>query len=210
MSHGFDTTEDCTAHAEAIRSVGFRFVGRYYFDIVSHAKTKLTRSEAEALSAAGLFVVAVFENGPDHPGYFSRAKGVSDGTAAFRYAADHIEQPQNSPIYFAVDYDASAADLSGVIADYFDGIAEAFAAEKGDAAAYPIGVYGSGLACTRLLASGAATFAWLAQSTGWAGFATFTHWNLKQGPSKTRVGLPVDLDESQGKGGGFQISLVDV
>jgi hypothetical protein len=196
MTQGFDSPQNCSAKAEAIRAAGFRFVARYYFDIVSHAKTKLTRAEAEALSVAGLYVVAVYENGPDHPGYFSHSKGVSDGTAAFRYAADQIDQPLSSPIYFAVDYDASGADLNGGIADYFRGLSDAFAAESDGAETYPLGVYGSGLACSRLTTSGAVTFAWLAQASGWSGFHTFTAWNLKQGPT-------------QGHGGGFQVALVE-
>lgn len=210
MTQGFDATADCSAHAEAIRAAGYRFVGRYYFDIVSHAKVKLTLSEARALSAAGLYVVAVFENGPDHPGYFSHAKGLSDGAAAFRYAADQIGQPRDSPIYFAVDYDASAADLDGPVAAYFAGLAEAFAVESGDGGAFPIGVYGSGLACSKLLGSGAAEFAWLAQATDWRGTSTFAGWTLRQGESRTVLGLSVDLDESRGHGGGFQVALVEV
>ena len=209
MKQGFDAPENCSAEAEAIRAAGYRFVGRYYYDIVSHAKTKLTLAEAEALSAAGLYVVAVFENGPDHPGYFSRAKGVSDGTAAFRYAADQIGQPFSSPIYFAVDYDASDADAGGAVADYFAGLAEAFAAESDTGETYPLGVYGSGLVCSRLLGSGAVTYTWLAQAGGWSGFQTFTAWNLKQGRTQTVLGLSVDLDESQGHGGGFQVALVE-
>lgn len=209
MTQGFDTPSDCTAKAEAIRVAGYRFVGRYYYDIISHVKTRLTQSEAEALSAAGLYVVAVFENGPDHPGYFSHAKGVSDGTAAFRYAADQVGQPLGSPIYFAVDYDASAADLEGAIADYFAGVTEAFAAESNGGDAYPLGVYGSGLTCSQVLASGAVAFSWLAQARGWSGYDTFTEWNLRQGPTRSVLGLSVDLNESQGHGGGFQIAVVE-
>ena len=209
MTQGFDSPQDCSAKAEAIRAAGFRFVARCYYDIVSHAKTKLTQPEAAALSAAGIYVVAVFENGPDHPGYFSYAKGVSDGTAAFRYAADRIVQPLGSPIYFAVDYDASEADLRGGIADYFQGLADAFTAESNGDGTYSIGVYGSGSTCLQLLASGAAAFTWLAQAGGWSGFHAFTAWNLKQGQTQTVLGLSVDLDESQGHGGGFQVALVE-
>lgn len=62
---------------------------------------------------------------------------------------------------------------------------------------------------SRFFASGIATFTWLARASGWSGFHTFTAWNLKQGPSQTVLGLSVDLDESQGHGGGFQVALVE-
>ena len=198
----------------SIRALACPETGKNLFvgssNIISHAKTKLTPAEAEALSAAGLYVVAVFENAPTQASYFSHAKGVSDGAAAFRYAADQIGQPLSSPIYFTVDYDASSGDLGGVIADYFTGLAEAFAAESHGGDSYPIGVYGSGLTCSQLTARGAVTFTWLAQSSGWSGFHTFTTWNLKQGPTQTVLGLSVDLDQSQGHGGGFQVALVEV
>lgn len=206
MANGIDATQDCSSHAGALKAAGYGFVGRYYFSIVSHAKVKLTHAEALALSAAGLFIVAVFENSSNSSGYFTHAKGVSDGTAAFRYAADHVKQPFGSPIYFAVDYDASTADLNGGIAAYFRGVAEAFEAERHGGATYPIGVYGSGLVCGGLSTHGLVTYTWLAQSTGWSGYHTFTGWNIKQGPETTVLHLDVDTDETHGKGGGFQVS----
>ena len=207
MTQGFDTGPDCSAHAAAIKAQGYGFVGRYYFSVISHHKKKLTRSEAEALSGAGLYVVAVFENSSNSAGYFTHAQGLSDGKAAFRYAADQIVQPFGSPIYFAVDYDASTANLSGGIGSYFRGIAEAFTAESQGGDTYQIGVYGSGLTCSTLAHSGAVTYTWLAQSTGWSGHDTYTTWNLKQGDSQTLFGISIDPDRSQGNGGGFQVAL---
>jgi Rv2525c-like, glycoside hydrolase-like domain len=52
---------------------------------------------------------------------FSSAMGAADG----KYAAKTIGQPAGSAIYFAVDYDASAADIRNRIIPYFRAIADA-------------------------------------------------------------------------------------
>ena len=135
--------------------------------------------------------------------YFSRARGLRDGQRAYRYAANVIGQPPGSPIYFAVDFDPSPSEISGVVNDYFQGVMSAFSAAG---FAYPIGVHGSGCACSWLVENtDYVTFAWLAQAEGWCGFDTFTAWNIKQTGGSTVCGLSVDLDESSGDGGGFRL-----
>jgi hypothetical protein len=205
MAKGLDANVDCRSQATCIKEAGFDFVARYYKFV--HNAHPLTRDEAVALSEAGLYVVAVYESGrPTEPGYFSHARGVQDGKRAYEYARDEIGQPEGSAIYFAVDYDASAGDLDGVITEYFGGIAEAFDAASGGNPAYPIGVYGSGCTCAHLLKHTSVTYAWLAMSRGWCGSRTFTGWNLKQSIASHPVcGISVDLDESNGHGGGFKV-----
>jgi Rv2525c-like, glycoside hydrolase-like domain len=205
MAKGIDANVDCSAQAHCIKAAGFDFVGRYY-KFVTHSHP-LTRSEALALSAAGLYVVAVYENGsPTQSGYFSHTRGLQDGKRAYEYARDTIRQPEGAAIYFAVDYDASAAEVKGVITAYFHGLTEAFAAAGGSNPAYPIGVYGSGSTCSWLLRHTTATYTWLAMSRGWSGSRNFEGWNLKQRVATAPVcGISVDLDESNGHGGGFKV-----
>jgi len=132
---------------------------------------------------------------------------MQDGTRAYEYARDQVGQPEGAAIYFAVDYDASAADLEGVITDYFGGIAQAFETASGGQPAYPVGVYGSGCTCAWLLKHTSVSYAWLAMSRGWCGSRTFTGWNLQQSVSNGPVcGIAVDLDESNGHGGGFKVT----
>lgn len=206
MARGLDANVDCAHQAQCIKQAGFDFVARYY-KFVSGAQP-LTRAEAIALSRAGLYIVAVYESGrPTRASYFSHAKGLQDGTRAYQYARDDIGQPPGAVIYFAVDYDASSSDLDGVITEYFGGVAEAFDQASGGDPAYPIGVYGSGCTCAWLLKHTNVTYAWLAMSRGWCGSRTFTGWNLKQSRANGAVcGISVDLDESNGHGGGFQIT----
>jgi glycoside hydrolase-like protein len=197
---GLDANTPLGSHAECIVNEGFTFVARYY----KNTDSCLTRAEALALSAAGLNIVAVVERGsPTSADYFSHARGLADGAFALRKARDQIRQPAGSPVYFAVDYDASLHEVAGVVAEYFTGVHEAFGSGE---ALYPIGVYGSGLVCSHLLVHTPVTYAWLSMSKGWRGGHTFKGWNLNQTVGSTVCGIPVDLDESAGHGGGFRVS----
>ncbi len=112
--------------------------------------------------------------------YFSHTRGVFDGTSAYHFAQHDIGQPAGTPIYFAVDFDASQKDVTGVITAYFQGIVDAFNTISLHQPIYPIGVYGSGLICSSLLNAGAVQFTWLAQSMGFRGSKAFKNFNIKQ------------------------------
>jgi len=191
-----------------IKAQGYDFVARYYAQ--SGAK-RLTAGEAQALSAAGLRIVAVWESGtPTATDYFSHARGVDDGTSAY-HAAMLLGQPAGSSIYFAVDYDASMAAIAGAVADYFRGVADGFVAIAGSqAAAYAIGAYGSGATCSWLLGHALARYAWLAQSTGWTGYQGFSNWNIKQGGETNILGIAIDPDDATDDFGGFSVSPLTV
>ncbi len=181
MIKGFDAAHDLSRFASCLVNEGFNFVCRYY-NINNPAKN-LTFAEANYLTSAGLRIVTVWENGfPTISSYFSHQKGIADGTAAYEYASNVIKQPSGTPIYFAVDYDASQTDINDRILSYFEGIIEGFghlSSTQRDPV-YLIGVYGSGLVCKSLLAANKVTYTWLAQSQGWRGYKTFTQYNIKQ------------------------------
>lgn len=200
MAKGFDTAQDCTAHGQQIKDAGYEFVARYYFSGISHEKVKLSRAEALHLSSMGLYLVSVFENAGDHAGYFSGTQGQADGVSAFGYAHDTIGQPNGTPVYFAVDFDATENDL-WKIGPYFEGIRRWMHNNGG----YAVGVYGSGFVCRRLKELGLVSFTWLAQSRGWSESETYTGWNIKQFASSTFVDMDIDLDISNGNGGGWRI-----
>ncbi|MBZ2207249.1 DUF1906 domain-containing protein [Massilia soli] len=177
---GLDTAAELTRHASALRSQGYDFAMRYY----SHNAAKnLSLGEARALSAAGLLIGAVWETAATHASFFSRAQGVADGAAAFNMARATIGQPAGSAIYFAVDYDATEADLEGPVGDYFAGIKMAFAAAADGLSPYGVGVYGSGLCCETLIDRQLASLGWLSQSASFAGstaYADGARYNLIQ------------------------------
>jgi hypothetical protein len=179
MKQGFDASRDLTPFAEGLKEAGYSFAGRYY-NINNQAKN-LTLAEAKVLSSAGLAIIAVWENGyPIKASYFSYDVGVHDGTSAYFYAMKTIGQPAGTPIYFAVDYDASSADLASSIVPYFNGIADGIKAIGGNDPLYEVGVYGSGLVCKSLLTQDLATYTWMAQPSEWQGSKDFTDFNLKQ------------------------------
>lgn len=205
MVRGLDADVDLTVHAGLIKSAGYDWVGRYYK--FTHDSHGLTRAEASALSAAGLYLVAIYENGsPTQASYFSRLRGAADGLRAYHYAAQEIRQPAGYPIYFAVDYDAPEADVLGPIHEYFTQIHTAFEQAGLGHPVYPIGVYGSGAVCRYLLRETVVSYAWLAGSMGWRGSRQYRGWNLRQqAPPVTVAGVAVDRDESRGFGGGFRV-----
>ena len=70
---------------------------------------------------------------------------------------------------------------------------------------YVVGVYGSGAVCAAITGAGLAQLAWLAQSTGWSGYAQFTNWVIKQGPEQPVCGLSSDSDIAHGSFGEFMV-----
>lgn len=193
MSKGFDTTADCTEHAAAIKEAGYAFVARYS----SHSAWKnMTLPEVRALSTHDIYIVNVWESAGDRRSFFTYTQGQMDGAAAYAFA-QHLGQPVNSPIYFAVDCDIEAP------VEYFKGVRMSFQKHGTiGKTVYRVGVYGSGDVCRELRLKGYASHAWLAQAMGWSGSKAYYDWNIKQGPAETLFGMDSDLDESSAKGGG--------
>jgi len=217
MSNGIDTSTpldqpkiNCLLGQEIAPS----FVGRYYsFDIantgVRTPKARcLTAPEAQLISGNALDIVAVYEwrggapakagdpPNPDDFGYdrdHKMEKGRRDAIAAYSYARYTICQPQNSAIYFAVDFDAQQGDVHGVITKYFEAVYKFFADRNHY---YKVGVYGSGLVGGTLLGAHLVEYVWLAQSAGWAGTNGYTDWNIQQGAlvNPNPCGFPYDSD----------------
>jgi hypothetical protein len=172
---GLDTTMELTRHAVALERQGIDFAMRYY----SHDAAKnLSLGEARALCAAGLRIGAVWETAGTHVGFFTRARGLADGAAAYRMAREVIGQPFGSAIYFTVDCDPTQADVDGAISDYFTGVHAALFARHEGEPSYAVGVYGSGLCCASLVESGAAAYSWLSHASGFAGSRQYAEQKL--------------------------------
>jgi hypothetical protein len=132
---------------------GYTFVVRY----LSHDSEKnLTHAEAQALIAAGLDVVSNWEAGAENAlgGY---AQGVADAQDANAQAtADGA--PPTRPIYFSVDFDASAAQ-QGTLNDYFNGVASVIGRAR-------TGAYAGFSQIGRLFDAGEITWGW--QAYAWS------------------------------------------
>src|SRR5437773_11279654 len=165
MSRGISTNRRVTNRVTCLRQNGIDFICRYYSHATKSTEKRITSPEAAAIVQAGMKIVTVYEDGPTNPGYFSRARGQADATRAHA-AAQEIQQPAGSAIYFAVDFDASIADTNGRITEYFQGVKDGLT--QAGSPDYEIGVYGSGRVCSRIKEDrNLAKYSWLAESTGW-------------------------------------------
>jgi hypothetical protein len=186
---GISVDRDCTTNLQQLKNGGIMFVGRYYSRGANRKNIKAT--EAQAISRESMAIVAVYENAPTRPSYFSFASGHNDGVDAYHYANQVIHQPFGSAIYFAVDFDAPASVIAGSVKDYFEGVAKGFGDAANGNPVYDIGVYGSGATCAWLLANSRwVKYSWLAESTGWTGSQSFSGWSIKQSliPRGTTIG----------------------
>ena len=193
-----DAAQNCAGAAACLRQAGVATVVRYYAEFTQIPGKRLTRPEAAALGAAGLRLGAVYQDAQNASHHFSLSRGLARGRYAYRYAQETIAQPPGSAIYFAVDFDASAAEVDGAVLPFFHGVARAFAEVSGGEPDYRPGVYGSGLVCRLVLDAGLAAYAWLAAARGWRETRQFDdsgRWHLKQHPQTTLCGLVVDTDD---------------
>lgn len=192
-----DVSFNCTVRAKALAAAGVETVIRYYSRDTTLPTKQITPTEAAAHAAAGLRLGIVYEGRfGNKPENFDRATGIADGRYALDYAAASIGQPAGSAIYFAVDFDASAAELSERVLPYFQGIADAGAARPGGNP-YRLGIYGSGAACKAVLDAGLVQLAWLAQAKGWAGYSAFlksNRWAIRQEMPAQVAGVDCDPD----------------
>ncbi len=181
-----DTSDDTTGSLPALKAAGIGTVIRYMArsQAASHNKVLVTPAEAHAVAAAGMNLGLVFET-DGHPS--GTSTGAVDGRAALATAAQ-CGAPRGACLYYAVDYDAPAADMPGVTA--------AFAAFRGAVApTYRVGAYASGSVCDQLLAAGLVEFRWLTQSMGFAGTRASVaagRYELLQHLPQTIAGLDCD------------------
>ena len=175
---GISTNQNVLNYAQALQQNGIDFVFRYYSNV--NAAKCLKRAEGEALGDLGIQVAVVYEDGPTSLAYFSSTRGHRDAVNAY-FQGVQLHQPPGSAIYFAIDYDAKLADISGAILDYFRGVERGMSDAGNGSSLYSIGVYGSGAACGFIKAHcPAVTLTWLAESTGWKGSRDYQGWDVKQ------------------------------
>jgi hypothetical protein len=159
---------------------GYQFVARYY----SYDPTKdLSQSEAQALVAAGLKIVGNWEDGATNAlnGY---GQGASDANSALS-EANAVGQPSDRPIYFSVDFDASAYGC-GAIEPYFQGVNSVLGLGR-------TGAYGGDYALNCLFNAGLITFGW--QTYAWSYGAWDGRAQFRQIQNSIMGGI-ADLDQA--------------
>jgi hypothetical protein len=161
---------------------GYGFVARY----LSYDNTgkNLTASEADALTAAGLDVVVVWEAGADDS-LSGFNEGVTEAQAAESQAAA-CGQPAGRPIYFAIDFDATTAQQAA-IEQYFEGVASVIGLDR-------TGVYAGYGPVSRLFNDGKITWAW--QTYAWSSSEWDSRAQLRQIQNDIGPGGELDKDQS--------------
>jgi len=129
-----------------IKSHGYTAVGRY---LGGSSGKRITRDEATSLHAAGLGIWLVWETSADRA-RSGNAGGVSDAHAAAA-AALAVGYPTSCPLFFAVDFDATPAQVSA----YFAGIRSVLGNRAG--------IYGG----IKVTEAGLAHWRW--QTAAWSG-----------------------------------------
>lgn len=137
-----------------IKAAGYDFAVRY---LGSDPGKRLTIGERDRLHAAGIAVGLVWETSASRT-LGGEAAGRADAQEANRQA-DALGFPADRVIFYAVDFDASAGQISGPITSYFTGVASARGRTPG--------VYGSYFVIEYLVGGGLVTCGW--QCAAWSG-----------------------------------------
>ncbi len=147
------------------------FVGRY----LATDERKLTPNEADMLHA-NKKIISYFqmsEAKEDFDSAFSISKTANHASKAIDLATA-IGQPENSAIFFCVDYVNLTDSQLVVIKDYFEKIHEYFSIPTNNPKSYKVGIYGNGTVCNLIKQeSGYAEYSVLMGSSSCDGFDTY-------------------------------------
>lgn len=169
---GCDTATTLDASKiQALANKGMTFVGRY----LPGSNYPITVAEKNLLLSKNFSIVSIWEKGsPTSVSYFSSSRGTSDAKQAI-LGATSIGQPSSTPIYFAVDYDASESDINGNIDDYITAIIAEFNRQNNP---YKVGLYGSGAVLEHFRSR--IIFTMLACSRAWRGTTAYSRFYIRQ------------------------------
>lgn len=194
MSKGIDFTTPLTlAKAQELAQNGIEFVCRYLVP-ERYAHKRITKEEAQNITAAGMKIVCVFETAADRVKDGAEA-GRVDGKLALA-EANLLNMPIGSAVYFAVDYDAEPEDFDTIEAYLRNAFVEL--------PSYAVGVYGSFAVCEEMYRRKACTHFW--QTYAWSHSKKFEHMNIYQYHNGVNVcGISADLNNSFGNEGWWQV-----
>lgn len=141
---------------DEVVAAGYRFVVRYLCTYPACAGKVLTETELLDIEAHGLDLALVWEY-DTHDALGGRTMGQHHAHQALTQAHS-LGVPADVAIYFAVDFDATPAQLP-TVADYFRGLADVLPLDR-------IGVYGGIRTVTYLHRAGLASWVW--QTYAWS------------------------------------------
>ncbi|RZB18641.1 DUF1906 domain-containing protein [Streptomyces sp. F001] len=178
---GSDTAYTITpSRAQKMVADGYMYVGRYLNEASAGGGSKmLEEGELDDIFAAGLRVFPIFQDNGRSLDEYNWPNGYAHGRWAHDQAV-HFGFNRGTVIYFAVDYDATVADMPKII-DYFRGVSSGLSS-KGKR--YLFGVYGSRNVCTQVTQETYATYSFVSgMSWGFSGNLGFplpANWSFNQ------------------------------
>jgi len=191
----------------AIKEAGYSFIGRYYGE--SDWK-RLTKAEAQRISKAGLYIVALYQDNARDISDFTESKGKAAAKSAISQAVN-IGQPFGTPIYFAVDMEVVTVAQRKAVISFFTGIKEVFDEYKlRNNGVYEIGVYGGYETVTLITEHFPRSVSFVFQTVAWSP-RPYKSRDLYQSAIDKTLKLingstiKVDFCESTGSAGGFQV-----
>lgn len=196
------------AKAQKLRE-DYNIVGRYLTGTVGGSKPKnLSPGELQILAENNLRVFPIFQDGGASLTYFGNYQGQLDAKDAI-FAARKLHIPNDTIIYFAVDYDFTEKQVLERVIPHFEGIKTVFDASKSK---YKIGIYGSRNTCSIVCNNNLAVSSFVSDmSTGYSGNMGFPlpkNWAFDQIHEYTATAsdgtkFAVDKDVYSGRDQGF-------
>ena len=187
----------------------FQIVGRYLTGSVGVGSEKrdknLTSSEINRITAGGLSIFPIYEDGGYEESYFTSVQGYKDAFIAST-AARNLGFPEGATIYFAVDVDVQDGDIDGTVGQYMSGVINGLASTE-----FKPGVYGTRNVCLHGKELGM-TYSFVADmSYGWSGNLGFKmpeNWAFDQFVEYPIGGTPIDQGASSGRDMGHSVFKV--
>ncbi|MDX3534204.1 DUF1906 domain-containing protein [Streptomyces sp. MB09-01] len=154
------------SRAKALYAAGYRAVGRYLDEPAGSTLNKeIQPGELDAIFSAGLSVIPLWQYDARKLADFTYANGYSHGRKAHERAEGYGFN-RSTVIYFAVDYDATQAEMDRIV-DYFIGVNDAL---KSNGSKYITGVYGSRNVCSSVAGGAFVPYAYVSgMSYGFSG-----------------------------------------
>ncbi|MFF3027445.1 glycoside hydrolase domain-containing protein [Microbacterium sp. NPDC057944] len=166
------TGADCvmTITAErltTLRNAGYTHFGRYLTNTPDQTLDKcIKQGELDRIFASGGRVFPLFQTGGGAIEHFTYKRGEQVGEEA-AISAWAYGIPNNTIIYFSVDFDALPQQVTSAVIPYFQGLQQRLGRTG---RTYRIGVYGPRDVCRKLVSEGLAVSSFVSDmSTGYAG-----------------------------------------
>lgn len=165
---GADCISEITpARLTTLRNAGYKYFGRYLTNTPDFDPDKCIKpGEMERIFASGGRIFPLFQTGGGQISHFTYKRGEEVGEEA-ALAAWAYRIPENTIIYFSVDFDALPAQVTQSVIPYFQGVQQRIGRSG---RTFRVGVYGPRDVCTKIVNAGLAVSSFVSDmSTGYAG-----------------------------------------